>query len=373
VPGHRCLPLPRGGPPLPIPHSPFPVHPFPDPHALLHDLADPTLSLADLTHIHRATVPTLEAITQIPRVPEAAAAYHALAELRHQLLTATASATDRAAATAALADLARHAPNPETRRKAATTLLKQHQAPPAPAPAPVPAPARAPARTTAPANPPVSSSCDDSPPPQSIAIFGSTGPTGRHLIDQALGQGLKVTAFARTPAKIDTTHDNLTIAHGDACDPFAVAEAVRGQDAVLCAIGAPGRDTSRIRARATHVIIDAMTQTHVRRLVCLSSFGVGDSKAALPFSLRYLIIPLLLRGAFADHEEQEALVRASDLDWTLIRPPHLNDGPRTGTYTHGFTTQHGLKLRIARADVADFMLRQLGDDRYLNQAAAISN
>lgn len=206
-----------------------------------------------------------------------------------------------------------------------------------------------------------------------LLIFGSTGPTGRHLIDQALAQGHAVTAFARTPAKLDLTHDHLTIAQGDVTDPAAVARAMPGHDAVLCALGAPGLDKSRIRTRGTRVIIDAMIAAGVRRLVCLSSFGVGDSRANLPLSLKYFVIPILLRHAFADHEEQEALVRESGLDWTLVRPPHLNDGPHTGEYRHGFTTRRGLKLRISRADVADFMLRQLTDDTYLHKAAPVSN
>ncbi len=205
-----------------------------------------------------------------------------------------------------------------------------------------------------------------------ILIFGATGPTGRHLIEQALEQNHEVTAFARTPSKIEITHDNLSIAQGDATDPAAVENAVAGHDAVLCAIGAPGMDTSRIRERATRVILDAMKQTGVRRFICLSSFGVAESRAQLPFMLRFVIVPFFLRHAFADHARQEALVRDSGLDWTLVRPPHLNDGPRTGAYRE-FTNPKGTALKISRADVADFMLRQLEDPSNIGKHAAISS
>ncbi|MEL7474436.1 MAG: SDR family oxidoreductase [Planctomycetota bacterium] len=205
-----------------------------------------------------------------------------------------------------------------------------------------------------------------------VLVFGSTGPTGRQLVDQALARGHRVTAFARTPAKLDLQHDQLTIAQGDATDPDAVARTLAEQDAVLCAIGAPGLDKSRIRARATRVIVDAMRDAAVKRLVCLSALGVADSRAALPLSLK-IIIPLLLRHAFADHEEQERILKDSALDWTVVRPPYLTNGPRTANYQHGFTTRPaGAKLRISRADVADFMLNQLEDDTYLRRAAAVT-
>ena len=111
----------------------------------------------------------------------------------------------------------------------------------------------------------------------------------------------------------------------------------------------------------------------MKRLISLSSLGVGDSRANLPFFTKYIIVALFLRHAFADHEHQEAVVRQSSLDWTIVRPPHLKDGPQTGVYRHGFpTTDRRIKGWISRADVADFMLKQIADDRYLHQAPGVS-
>ena len=111
----------------------------------------------------------------------------------------------------------------------------------------------------------------------------------------------------------------------------------------------------------------------MRRLICQSSLGVGDSRANLGFLTKYVIVPVFLRHAFADHERQEAVVKESALDWTIVRPPHLKDGPHTGTYRHGFpTTDTGIQGKISRADVADFMLKQLTADTYLHRTPGVS-
>jgi putative NADH-flavin reductase len=206
-----------------------------------------------------------------------------------------------------------------------------------------------------------------------VLVFGSTGGTGRELVSQALEQGHDVTAYARTTAKIaDLEHPNLRVAHGDVLDQDAVEAAVFGQEAVFCAIGA-GAERTTIRSDGTRVIIDAMEKAGVRRLICLSSMGVGDSRDLLPFFTKYIVVGIFLRHAFADHERQEVIVNQSSLDWIIVRPPHLTDGPRTGIYRHGFaTTDRNIQGRIARADVADFMLKQADDDTYVRQTPALS-
>jgi len=204
-------------------------------------------------------------------------------------------------------------------------------------------------------------------------VFGATGGTGRELVRQALDQGHGVTAFVRSPDKIaDIEHANLAVARGDVLDVPTIEAAVPGHEAVFCALGA-GAERSTLRRDGTRNIIAAMEKAAVSRLICLSSLGVGDSKANLPFFTRYVVVGIFLRHAFADHEAQEALVKRSSLDWTIVRPPHLNDGPRTGKYRHGFsTTDRGIRGRISRADVADFMVKQLTDTTYVHQAAGVS-
>jgi len=206
-----------------------------------------------------------------------------------------------------------------------------------------------------------------------LLVFGSTGGTGRELVKQALEQGHEVTAFARNPDKLgDLTHPALRVVRGDVLDPAAVEKDVNGHDAVLCAIGA-GAGRSTLREEGTRNIVRAMQKAGVQRLICQSSMGVGDSRANLGVLTKYVIVPVFLRHAFADHERQEAVVKESALDWTIVRPPHLNDGPHTGTYRHGFpTTDTGIQGKISRADVADFMLKQLADTTYLRQTPGVS-
>ena len=112
----------------------------------------------------------------------------------------------------------------------------------------------------------------------------------------------------------------------------------------------------------------------IRRLVCLSSLGVGESRANLNFFRKHIMFGLLLRPACVDHGEQERHIRASDLDWTIVRPGACTDGERTGLYRHGVpATAADLELKISRADVTDFMLDQLGNDAYLHRAPGISH
>ncbi len=204
-----------------------------------------------------------------------------------------------------------------------------------------------------------------------IIVFGATGTIGRHLVALALSRGHRVTAFARRPSALDADDPGLTRRAGDVLDREAVEDAVAGHDAVLIALGS-GRKGG-VRAPGTENVVAAMRHRGVRRLVCLSTLGAGDSRALLTFFWKRIMFGFLLREAYADHEAQEAIVRRSDLDWTLVRPGAFTDGPATGGYRHGFPpTEKNLKLKLSRADVADFMLRQLTDDRYLRRSPGLS-
>ena len=204
-----------------------------------------------------------------------------------------------------------------------------------------------------------------------LVIFGSTGSIGHQLVVQALEQGHTVTAFARNPAKLELEHANLTVVRGDALDSASVERAVDGQDAVLCALGAGAK--GMIRSEGTRRIVRAMEKAGVSRLVCLSTLGVGDSRANLSFFWKHIMFGLLLRRAYADHASQEDHVTESRLDWTIVRPGAFTDGNRTGVYRHGFAgTDRTIKGRISRADVADFMLKQLEDRTYLHETPGLS-
>ena len=206
-----------------------------------------------------------------------------------------------------------------------------------------------------------------------LIIFGSTGYTGRQVMTQALEQGHDVTAFARSPEKLDQKHEKLQVIKGDVLDFASVERAIQGQDVVLCALGMPPKDKNNLRANGTKNIIRAMEKTDVKRFICQSSYGVGDTSDTLPFLMKYLIVPFILRHAFADHEIQENYIKESQLDWIIARPAALTDGEHTGSYQHGFTADNKtVTFKISRADTADFMLKQLADNSYLHRTPSIS-
>ena len=206
-----------------------------------------------------------------------------------------------------------------------------------------------------------------------LVIFGATGTVGRQIVQQALAQGYTVTAFGRNPAKLNLQHSQLSFAQGDVMDSEAVESAISGQDAVICVLGSGKKLTGTIRSGGTQQIIQAMEKVGVRRLICQSTLGAGDSWGNLDFYWKYIMFGFILRKVFADHERQEALVRNSNLDWTIVRPGAFIDGPRTGKYRHSFPgTDRNITLKISRADVADFILKQLSDQSSLYQTPSLS-
>ncbi|NEO26693.1 MAG: SDR family oxidoreductase [Kamptonema sp. SIO4C4] len=206
-----------------------------------------------------------------------------------------------------------------------------------------------------------------------LLIFGATGRTGRLLVAQALEQGYRVTAFSRNPAKLNIEHPHLQVVQGDVMDTSAVEQAVQGQDAVVCVLGAGQKLTGNIRSEGTRQIIQAMEKAGIRRLICQSTLGAGESWGSLNFFWKYIMFGFLLRNVLADHERQEQQVKQSRLDWTIVRPGSLVDGIRTTQYRHGFPgTDKTTKLQISRADVADFMLKQLTDHGYLGKTPSLS-
>ncbi|TVQ19127.1 MAG: SDR family oxidoreductase [Spirochaetaceae bacterium] len=203
-----------------------------------------------------------------------------------------------------------------------------------------------------------------------VAIFGATGGVGTELVRQALRLGHSVTAFARDPSPLADHADHLTIVTGDVRDPADVARAVRGQDAVLCALGARDLKKTTIRATGTANIIGAMKQEGVRRLIVVSAMGIGASWASLSLFNR-MFFATLLRSSRADHEAQEAVVTASGLDWTIVRPSGLVNTPGTGVYDVGENIR-ATTSRIPRADVADLILTELAAGALIHKAVTIT-
>ena len=189
---------------------------------------------------------------------------------------------------------------------------------------------------------------------------------------QAVARGHQVTAFVRNPDNAPTTDLRVRTIVGNVADDVAVADAMSGHDAVVSAlgVGVPLQHDADVIRGVQH-IVRAMEAHGVRRLVYVSFIGVHDSRAAVGFLLRYMV-PLPLRHEIADHEAKEVIVRASALDWTIVRPPKLTGGARTGRYRRGTTISTWKPLPLlSREDLCDFILCELAEPRYIRQAARL--
>jgi putative NADH-flavin reductase len=206
-----------------------------------------------------------------------------------------------------------------------------------------------------------------------ILVFGASGGTGRELVSQGVEQGHTFTAFVRNPAKFELKHPNIKIVKGDIADQASVEGAVGGHDAVMSALGA---STVLRREPAftagTQTIVKAMEQAGVRRFIYLSTPVVRAVRDQLNLLGRYVVAPVILRNVAADHEANESVIERSKLDWTIVRPPRLTNGARTGVYRSGERVRStSLIPEISRADVAAFMLKQLSDNTFLRRAVCV--
>jgi len=203
-----------------------------------------------------------------------------------------------------------------------------------------------------------------------LIIFGATGGTGQQVVTQALAQGHSVTVFVRRPEAVTTQHANLTVVQGDITDQDAVQRAIPGHDVVISALGTRGGPA--VLPEGTRNILEAMASHGVRRSLWVSSFGAGDSLQQMGWLSQTLIVKGILRKAIQEKNAQEQIILASGGDWTIARPGGLTDGPLTGTYR---VTGPGDKVgqpSISRADVADFLLKNLTDTRFVRKAVGLT-
>ncbi len=203
-----------------------------------------------------------------------------------------------------------------------------------------------------------------------LIIFGATGGTGRQLVTQALAQGHHVTAFVRRPDAMTTQHANLTVVQGDITDAAAVDRAVAGHDVVLSALGTRGGPA--VLPEGTRHILAAMRAHGIRRSIWVTSFGVGDSLQQMNWFAQAVIVKGFLRKAIEEKEIQERIIMADDSDWIIVRPGGLTDGPLTGRYRITGPGDRVGQPTISRADVADFILKNLTDGRYVRKALGLT-
>lgn len=207
-----------------------------------------------------------------------------------------------------------------------------------------------------------------------ILLIGATGPTGQQILTQALAQGHRVTALARHPERLTIKSEQLLTVQGDVLNKPSLEQAMTGQNAVICALGislGESRKPTTIYSTGTGNIIAAMDKQGVRRLVCITGIGSGDSRGHGGFLYDRIFLPLILNQGYLDKTRQEEKIKRSDLDWVIVRPAQLTNGKAINTYRVLLDGNYTAK-KIARADVATFVLQQLTSDQYLKKTPVIS-
>lgn len=209
-----------------------------------------------------------------------------------------------------------------------------------------------------------------------ILVIGASRGIGREVTRQALAEGFRLRALARHPDRIEIAQDALETVAADATDEAALVRALDGVDAVVQTLGVPLGPATVLRevtlfSEATRALVGAMEKTGLRRVVAVTGFGSGDSRAsvsraeALPFRAVFGRI-------YADKTRQEEILRRSGLDWTILRPTILTRGPRSGRYAVLVGQEAWRNGMISRADVADAVLRALREEAWLREAPVLA-
>jgi putative NADH-flavin reductase len=208
-----------------------------------------------------------------------------------------------------------------------------------------------------------------------ITVFGATGGTGRRLVEQAIAEGNEVVAYVRNPSKLDMENEHLTVVQGELTDEELIEKAVKGVDAVISLLGPRGGSKSKPLTHGMQNIITAMKKQGVRRLVITSTLSAKDPNDLPDFKTKSLVnlVKVTMHDAYEDIVSTAETVRNSDLDWTIVRLTMLNNKPKSGKVRAGYVGRGDVGTWISRADVADFMLKQVQDTKYLRQAPAITN
>jgi len=197
-----------------------------------------------------------------------------------------------------------------------------------------------------------------------LTVFGGTGGTGRQLIGAALDAGHQVTAAVREPARISTSHERLQTVRADVLDPGSLDGTMAGADAVVSALGAPANRPTTVYSTGVANILDAMRSASVTRFVGISAVPVRPREQASSLE-RLVVYPVLYRifgEGYADMARMEHVLRRSDADWTILRPPRLTDRPATGRYRLAVNDHLPRGRTISRADLAAAMLRVIDEE-----------
>lgn len=193
-----------------------------------------------------------------------------------------------------------------------------------------------------------------------LVVFGATGGTGREVVQQALDAGHNVTAVARNPSAITFQHERLRVLQGDVGAPETLPQAIAQQDAVVFAVGAADRSPTKIYSVGVMNVLLAMRDAKVQRLICISASGL-DPGVLIQKLIAKPLLWWIFKHGYTDMSHMEIIVRASNVDWTILRPPRLTDKAHTGKYKVAVNKQLSNGWLLSRADLADYIVRHLQD------------
>ena len=210
-----------------------------------------------------------------------------------------------------------------------------------------------------------------------VLIIGASRGIGLETVKAALEAGYSVRALARSARRIPVDHPRLEKMVGDALEMTAVKRALTGIDAVTQSLGvSPGPEIifepTRLFSKATQVLVTAMQAARVKRLICVTGFGAGDSRGSGGF-LYNVALHLLLGRIYDDKDVQEQIVRRSKLDWVIVRPVILTSGPRTKAYRALVDPRDWTCGFISRSDVADFLVKQIDNGAFLHKTPVLTS
>jgi putative NADH-flavin reductase len=206
-----------------------------------------------------------------------------------------------------------------------------------------------------------------------VLVLGATGSVGQHILQLGIERGHELTALVRNAEKLKSWERRVRVVKGDALDKDSVEQAVRGQEAAIYAIGIKTIGRTTLFSESTRILIDAMERNRVKRLVCITGVGAGETKGHGGFLYDRILFPLVTKRVYADKEVQETLIQKSSLDWVIVRPAMFREGTPSGKL-EAVTDVRGVTLtRVSRVEVAAFVLDQLTDGRYLRKAVFIGH
>jgi putative NADH-flavin reductase len=210
-------------------------------------------------------------------------------------------------------------------------------------------------------------------PARKVLLLGATGGTGREVLAQALRKGHEITVLVRNPRRLGSPAARVRVMIGDVLEGATLANAVRGQDVVLSTLGVGSSlKSSGLIGRSVPAIARAMESEGVARMILISAYGVGETIRDAPLVPR-LLMRLLLRDVYADKLAGDDALRRSSLDWTIVHPVTLTNGPRSGKYRVGERLALRGFPRVSRADVADFLVAQIEDRSFSRKDVLVSS